>query len=737
MADKKQYYPVGAASSTAENRGLAGRRASSPHDVNMADKKPSGRVAGIKGGTQLKYLDDFIRLRCAPKLLELGVFPEAKEITESMACWNGIRLLAKRLRAAREAAGPVEDAPSDLDDAVICVGDGAAPRSASLIAFLAGSQSAGVSGGTVHGGGHISGKTILPPPAIGRSWRFISVDPMLHYDSASQQCWLDRRSFSLTPGQVGSWATDVEGLYMARAKIQEVTVRARRAIVVLMHAHVTLTDVIAALDLSEGLIGVILAPCCQWEPHLRHCFGRTADVEWLDPYMLSDKNLVRVWGELPCTEAAMRPLDGCPPPHAVDSSPAFATGMKHLAAAALLEGAGEDAVPSAQSIAQLKKPKERRLAYRAAKRLVFAQSQAAEAASIGGGTAGVEGPASATPLVPIALRARKGQVEHASVLLPRLLAGGRFSDTFKSEGGVAVSPDTFLALPPSVGGALMLALHGVQANVRAGGGEVEGEPPCGEGLAPVRLAVEVQSERAGACAVTCSGRAVDPRLPYVSGPGLGNPASRSGFAHPLRIVTVGRVASVRALSTLTFIDLYDLQGCEGASIDQAADGTSAVRLTATGSLGNLAGMLNALREHADREAVGGRSRVGVPDVVILKLGAGNADAEASAVGRRLQVCVVNAVKWPTKGGVDPEPPPSPCAAAYWLSGVRPGDVIAVLGIAGAGFPSHANFVLFATDALLLYDSVGMARVGEGVERGAQRAVAFDPRTGQYVRRRLI
>lgn len=37
---------------------------------------------------QLHYIDDFLGLDCASRLLDLKLFPNSKEITESMACWR-------------------------------------------------------------------------------------------------------------------------------------------------------------------------------------------------------------------------------------------------------------------------------------------------------------------------------------------------------------------------------------------------------------------------------------------------------------------------------------------------------------------------------------------------------------------------------------------------------------------------------------------------------------------------
>ncbi len=70
----------------------------------------------------LRYLDSFLALRCAPDMLAAGLFPNVKEITESMAAY----------RAARDHLG------WDMKDPnvhVVVVGDGCTPRTGATFAF--------------------------------------------------------------------------------------------------------------------------------------------------------------------------------------------------------------------------------------------------------------------------------------------------------------------------------------------------------------------------------------------------------------------------------------------------------------------------------------------------------------------------------------------------------------------------------------------------------------------------
>jgi len=73
----------------------------------------------------LRYLDEFIKLRCAPDLLNLRLFPNAKEITESMAAFNAVR---------RNVVN--DDLKYDDKNIVLLdIGCGNTPRTAALFAF--------------------------------------------------------------------------------------------------------------------------------------------------------------------------------------------------------------------------------------------------------------------------------------------------------------------------------------------------------------------------------------------------------------------------------------------------------------------------------------------------------------------------------------------------------------------------------------------------------------------------
>lgn len=74
-----------------------------------------------------RYLSEFVRLKCAPDLLAAGLYPNAKEITESLGAWNAVREhILPRVPVLRD----------DRLVRVFCVGDGRTPRTAGLIACM-------------------------------------------------------------------------------------------------------------------------------------------------------------------------------------------------------------------------------------------------------------------------------------------------------------------------------------------------------------------------------------------------------------------------------------------------------------------------------------------------------------------------------------------------------------------------------------------------------------------------
>jgi hypothetical protein len=90
--------------------------------TQIISESASEVIVGIRK-LSLGYLNTFVRLKCAPQMLSLSLFPNAKEITESMGAFHAIRGLL---------GGP---AMGDKTIRCYVVGDGVSPRTGALFAF--------------------------------------------------------------------------------------------------------------------------------------------------------------------------------------------------------------------------------------------------------------------------------------------------------------------------------------------------------------------------------------------------------------------------------------------------------------------------------------------------------------------------------------------------------------------------------------------------------------------------
>lgn len=220
----------------------------------------------------LEYLDQFLQLKCAPDLITMGLFPNSKEITETFAIWTALR---------RHIFPQLSTSSMDnRQNAIIVVGDGMTPRTAALCAYL-----------------------------TKGAWQCYSVDPMLQYDTYADTTFINRRSIT-TADHCKQWQS-IKGLRMARAKIQTVSIQCRQAIVVMMHAHVAIEDAVAAVDASEGIVGIVTCPCCQWAPFQQEWLGQAPHQQYTDLRLLSVKNQMNVWcfPEGCCSESSIVPIN--------------------------------------------------------------------------------------------------------------------------------------------------------------------------------------------------------------------------------------------------------------------------------------------------------------------------------------------------------------------------------------------------------------------------------------------
>jgi len=129
---------------------------------------------------QRRYLDAFIKnYKSASDLLTLGIYPNAKEITESYAALNA----AKKLNLNR----------SDEDITIVCVGDGRSPRTAALFAFNS-------------------------------RWNCISIDP------------------NLNTNKIHLWEKSIQRLYCVPSQVEEIDLYFNTVIICCVHSHAPMKE---------------------------------------------------------------------------------------------------------------------------------------------------------------------------------------------------------------------------------------------------------------------------------------------------------------------------------------------------------------------------------------------------------------------------------------------------------------------------------------------------------------
>lgn len=187
----------------------------------------------------LRHITTFMRWRCASDLLTLGLFPDAKELTESVAAYQAVMRYCSFL----------ED---DSSVTCICIADGSTPRTASLFAFMT-------------------------------KWQVVSIDPALR-----------EKSFE-------KWKS-INRLELSKTLVEDMPSKlADKVVIVGVHAHNyeqrppkgviknILASAVTKVTAKEYFVATL--PCC----HDLQIPGRTPSIEYFDPGIWSEKNLVRIW----------------------------------------------------------------------------------------------------------------------------------------------------------------------------------------------------------------------------------------------------------------------------------------------------------------------------------------------------------------------------------------------------------------------------------------------------------
>ena len=191
--------------------------------IVMTMKKPS-----------LRYLTELVNMKCGPDLLALGLFPNAKEVSESFAAFHAVR---KHLRVMG-LEGPQAFGREDIT--VIAVGDGSTPRTAATFAFRS-------------------------------RWTCYSVDPRLR-----EKWW-------------GWKPKGIDRLWGVAQRIEDChPVFDGPTIIVAVHSHATLEATLGAIE--APLRHIVAIPCCVPQ---ELCIA--PEIEYADWGIWSPERTVKIW----------------------------------------------------------------------------------------------------------------------------------------------------------------------------------------------------------------------------------------------------------------------------------------------------------------------------------------------------------------------------------------------------------------------------------------------------------
>lgn len=223
-----------------------------------------------------RYMTELLKMSSGSELVRLRLFPDAKELTESFAANNAARSFLYPQKCLGSLKCGVD--PSDSSVTCVAIGDGTTPRTAALFAFLT-------------------------------KWHCVAIDPMMvDWDTWRLQKKIEdegensssQETINDTSGNLTSNWGGVHRLVAYRKKIQEVRVECEKAVLVLVHAHVSLQECLAQVRTRSGRCSAVILPCCNWYAKLVHPDGQAPIAEYDDMCVSSPQRMVRVFDDLPC-----------------------------------------------------------------------------------------------------------------------------------------------------------------------------------------------------------------------------------------------------------------------------------------------------------------------------------------------------------------------------------------------------------------------------------------------------
>ena len=259
-----------------DNANNARSRSSRKSRRASLDPARSRASAPNAGPTFTRYVNECLRLACAPELMRLRLFPDAKELTESFAINAAVRT---HLASTHPA--------SDERVTLVAVGDGNTPRTAALFAFLTRWHCVAID-------------PILVPWATWREKRRIEEDDEHSVRGTTRGGVDPEQGGADDPNNPNEWG-GVRRLRAFARTMQETVVECDRAVLVMVHAHVSLADCLRNVRTRSGRLAAVIMPCCDWYGKLAHpTRGRAPAAEYEDRAVVSPQRLVRVFDDLPC-----------------------------------------------------------------------------------------------------------------------------------------------------------------------------------------------------------------------------------------------------------------------------------------------------------------------------------------------------------------------------------------------------------------------------------------------------
>jgi hypothetical protein len=181
-----------------------------------------------------KYLSEYLRLKCCPDMSGAGLWPNAKEITESMGAFQAVvnHILPGEDRAVKQKN------LGRKDIGLVSVGDGGTPRTAALFAYRS-------------------------------SWECWSIDPVLN----TNKHW------------------NIKRLHIEKRKIEDNVLDMTSfeiCIIVMVHSHASIKSTLANIKAKERHLVTI--PCC-----VPHTIENKPYLGYTDKNIASPKNEVKIW----------------------------------------------------------------------------------------------------------------------------------------------------------------------------------------------------------------------------------------------------------------------------------------------------------------------------------------------------------------------------------------------------------------------------------------------------------